>query len=133
VEDGLSDLKKLLDSDPGFLQARLDYGDALISEGNLDAAEVQYATAVEDRPTSADAQFRLANLLFAGKKRVDLALPHYAEAVSDDPNRADIRVAYAAALIQSGNLNGARAQCAAAMQIDPRNQQARQLAKALGE
>ena len=73
VEDGLSDLKKLLDGDPGFLQARLDYGDALNNAGDIDAAEVQYATAVADQPTSADAQFRLANLLFARKKRVDPA------------------------------------------------------------
>jgi protein O-mannosyl-transferase len=131
-EDGLADLRKALDVDPGFLRARLDYGDALTSSGDIDDAESQYQKAVEDRPFSADAQFRLANLLFFSKKRPDLALPHFAKAAADDPSRADVRVAYAAALLQSGNLTVAREQCRAALQIDPANPQAQKLWSVLG-
>ena len=65
------------------------------------------------------AQFNLANLLLTQDHRPDLAAPYFAAAIAANPARPDYRVNYAVALRALGQLDAARAQCLAALQINP--------------
>src|SRR5580658_1375342 len=105
--------------DPHFAEARYHYGYALEQSGRIDEAIDQYVMATHERPNFADAEYALANLLFAKKGRADLALPYYADAVDQHPNRADYRTSFAAALLAVGQIDAAREQCRIALQLEP--------------
>jgi Tfp pilus assembly protein PilF len=133
-EEAMQYYRRAIELDPGYAEARVHYGDALLSEGDHDGAFAQYFQAAARRPDNVEAQFKLANMLLTEKHRADLAIPHYAAAVSADPNRADIRTNLAAALMAMGRFDDAREQCQEALRLDPNLSQARQLwAKLVGQ
>jgi tetratricopeptide (TPR) repeat protein len=128
-QEAMEYFRRAIDLDPGYAEARVHYGDALESVGDIDGAMEQYSQAAARRPDNVDAQFKLGNLLLT--HRPDLAAPHYAAALEVDPQRADIRTNLAVALRAMGWTDAAREQCRQALQIDPNLSQAQQLWKAL--
>jgi Tfp pilus assembly protein PilF len=118
--------------DPGYAEARYNYGVALESCGDVDGAMHQYELAAARRPDWADPQINLANLWRDRKNRVDLAIPCYIAAVADEPNRADLRYALATAWLKVGEIEKARVQCRAALQCDANFTAARRLLDQLG-
>jgi protein O-mannosyl-transferase len=126
-DEAIGFYRKAIDLDPGYAEARVHYGDALLAGGDLEAAMAQYSEAATRRPDNVEAQFKLANLLLTQKTRPDLAIPHYIAAIYADPNRADIHANLAAALFATGQFDQAREQCAVALQIDPNLPQAKQI------
>jgi len=130
--EAMQSYRKAIELDPGYAEARVNYGDALLSQGDHKGAFAQYSEAAARRPDNVEAQFKLGNMLLNDDKRPDLAIPHYIAAVYADPNRADVRTNLAVALIEIGHFDEARAQCGAALRIDPNLPQAREVWRRLG-
>jgi tetratricopeptide (TPR) repeat protein len=130
--EAMQSYRKAIELDPGYAEARVNYGDALLSQGDHDGAFAQYSEAAARRPDNVEAQFKLANMLLNDDKRPDLAIPHYIAAVYADPNRADVRTNLAVALIEMGHFAEAREQCRAALRIDPNLPQAKEVWSRLG-
>src|SRR5579863_3923828 len=104
---------------PGSPKPMHNYAVAMERAGNVDEAIRFYAAAANADPDDADSHFNLANLLLTAAHQPQLAVPQYASAVALRPNRADYRTNFAVALRAIGQIAEAKAQCQAALRIDP--------------
>lgn len=130
-QEAMNYFRRAIELDGGYIEVRLNYGDALLATGDVQGAMDQYSQAVAHRPDNVPSQFRLGNLLLNQQHRPDLAAPHYIAALHMDPNRADILTNLAVALREMGWTDAAREQCRKALEIQPNLPQAQQLWKAL--
>ena len=73
------------------------------------AVERRLSDAARKNPDSFDAQYRLASF-YVQKGRLDAALPHLRRACAIDPTHYDSGHDFALALLETGNLDDARAQ-----------------------
>lgn len=104
---------------PGNAGARNNLGDALLQQGRIQDALVQYREAVRLSPGFAGARLNLANaLLKTGQPRE--ALAESAEAVRLSPDSVRTRETFAHALAETGRLSEAIAQYEQALRLDPR-------------
>ncbi len=103
---------------PRNLIAHYNLGCALLDEGRLDEAIIQYRTALKLKPDYAVAHNGLGSALFQ-KGRLDEALAEYQTTLQLDPDIAIAQNNYGNALLQKGNLAEAIRHFQAAIDLKP--------------
>src|SRR5690348_10844247 len=98
----ISSFEAALKADPGLWRARFNLGLALERSGNLQRAEQELRTVVEQRPDSAEALQALGDVLSAGK-RYTAAITYLRKAVALDPKNVDHQLAFGEALYNNGS------------------------------
>ena len=93
-------------------------GTAYREAGNLEAAVVQYETALALMPDYPQAHSNLGSLLAAGGE-IDRAVLHYRRAITLDPSVGDVHFNYGNALLARERFDEAAAQYAAAIAVWP--------------
>jgi Tfp pilus assembly protein PilF len=94
---------KKVEADRPEIGEFLERGDTLRRQGNLDAAEREFARAIQADPGSSKAHFAMGKVHHA-RGQVAPALREYSEAIKLDPNDASAFVGRAVAYGDSGNL-----------------------------
>ena len=97
-----STIKKALEGNPRYLEARTNLGAALAQKNRLDEAISQYRMALEVDPTYPEAQADLGVALFR-KGNLDEAIAHFEAALRANPALAEAHTNLGVALIQKGN------------------------------
>jgi tetratricopeptide (TPR) repeat protein len=100
------------------LIAHNNLGEALIQEGNPDAAIAQFQTALQIKPDYAVARYNLGNALYQ-KGKVDEAIAQYQQALQIRPDYVEAHNNLANVFIQQGKIDEAINQFQQALQIKP--------------
>jgi len=107
-----------LAKNPRCWMAYNNLGDALVHQGQVDAALERFQKALEIKPNYVDARSNLGAALFQ-KGRVDDAVAQYQKTLEINPNYAQANYNLGLALFQEGRLNDAIAQYKKAVKINP--------------
>lgn len=83
--------------------AHNNLGNALADRGDLDAAIVEYQSALSIKPNDITAHYNLA-LAFAGKGDFNAAIPRYREVLKIKPDSIETHINLGDALLKKGNL-----------------------------
>jgi len=98
--------------------AELNHGNALVQNGNVNAALVDFQTALQLKPRYAEAHFNLGDAL-AQKGRMDEAIAQFQQAVQLKPDYAEAHNNLANALILKGRVDEALSHFRQALQLEP--------------
>lgn len=104
---------------PAGARQHYEYGQALETNGQIDAAMREYNTALSYNPKHAAAHYGLA-LLFQKQSKFDAAAEQYEAALALDPKNADLRYDYSYTLARLGRGDESATQLDAALRIDPK-------------
>jgi tetratricopeptide (TPR) repeat protein len=125
-----AEFERAIEIDPALADAHVNYGNLFVREDLLSEAESQYRRALELEPRSADALSNLGALHLLRKEygQAEVAARRALAIKADD---AITRTNLAAALMELGDLAGARREAEAALHTDPDYAKARALLETL--
>jgi len=107
-----------LAKNPNCLAGHNNLGIALVHEGRVDEAIVQYEKALEIVPNYANAHFNLGKALLQ-KGQVDKAIAQFQEGLESDPNDPVAHNFLGIALAEKGQMDGAILQFQEALRLKP--------------
>jgi tetratricopeptide (TPR) repeat protein len=118
-------LREAIEAHPGFVDAYMEFGRALVESGDSAAAVRQFQTALNFDPERADAHYQISLAL---RKTGDTAhaLEELKSAVSMAPCRVEMMRALAAAALDAGDRVTAIGELRRVLAWDPHDQNARQ-------
>jgi tetratricopeptide (TPR) repeat protein len=105
---------------PNFLDGHNNFGDALLQEGQVEAAIAEYRDALSIDPTSSTAHYNLGVAL-SREGRIPEAIEEFGEVVRINPAYPEARYDLGNALLQQGDAAAAIAQMKIAWQLQPSN------------
>jgi protein O-mannosyl-transferase len=119
-DDGIAQLQKSLEINPGYAKAQYNLGLALAAAGRTEEAIVHYQKAIALRPDYVDPHVNLGALL---QQRGELAeaIAHYRRALAIDPDCAVAHSNLGLALYQRGATPEAIVQLREALRLRPRD------------
>jgi len=106
LDEGIVQLREVLEVSPDYAEARNNLGDALLRKGTLDEAIAQFRKVLEVNPESAGVHFNLGRAL-ARKGRLDEAIEHFEKAAGADPDLPRPNMSWVTASTCGGNPGGA--------------------------
>ena len=127
LDQAATHLLQLLESDRQDVEARIDLGEVLLVEGEVEAAESQFRTVVGGDATPRQRAAAHHGLARARSRVGDVAgaLEQYRLALELVPERSDIRLAQAGLLGQAGRFSEAATAFRGAIELAPEDERAR--------
>lgn len=111
-------LKAVLDKVPGYLDARLLLGEALLQQNEFSEAAKVLERLLADQPDRAETHALLGKTLLA-QDQIPRAINHFRYALKFDPSVADVHFNFARALLRVGNRMEAIAELKETVRRDP--------------
>jgi tetratricopeptide (TPR) repeat protein len=111
-------LRKAVELDPDFTEAKVNLGAALLELGEADEARKAFAEALAQDPKSAMTHFRLGSVLL-DRSDLEGARGHFETSLKLNPTHADTHNSLGVVHLRQGDLAGAMAEFQAALRIEP--------------
>lgn len=106
ISTAIPNYKEALRIQPSSAEAHINLAATLVAQGDLAGALAELRTALQIKPRQFEGHANIASVL-AMMGRVNEAIPHFQEALRARPMDAGVRLNYAMALFQAGDLSGA--------------------------
>jgi tetratricopeptide (TPR) repeat protein len=117
LDDAVAHYRRALELAPDLIDAHINLGEALEQQDKVDEAAAQYRRVLELEPQNAMAHYNLGNSL--RKTDYKAAIAHYKQALAGKPDLADAWNNLGVALVEQGDLDGAREAYQKAVEADP--------------
>jgi len=131
LDEGIALLQRSVQQDPGNALAHFSLGQAFAAKNDFTQAVVEYGLALQYQPDFGDAHNELGVAL-ARLNRFSEAAEHFRQALREQPSVPDLHFNLASALNAAGDKQGAMAEYAEVLKLNPGDQAAAEELQKLG-